>query len=311
MPEESQEPVPSWREVAAEQAGLITRAQLKRCGVDRWAVAHRIASERWQALTSTVIATTTGPLSREQSCWLGLLHAGPGAILGGLTAAEEAGPRNWRREDITVLTPYENGRPARLDGFVFARTRRALADLRAKGSAPPRCRLEPALLLFAAAEPSRRTAQGVLAAAVQQRQTTPAELLHWIHELAPLHKAPLLRTAVVDMAGGAQSLAEIDVKRMCRAHGLRLPERQVKRWDADGRLRFTDCEWRLPGGRTVVLEVDGAFHMDVQQWEDDLARQRALTAPDRIVVRCTSRELRDDPGRVARDLALLGVPRAA
>jgi len=98
---------------------------------------------------------------------------------------------------------------------------------------------------------------------------------------------------------------------MCRTHGLAQPARQVKRLDAGGRLRFTDCEWRLPDGRTLMLEVDGAFHMEVEHWEDDLARHRALAAADRVVIRCTSRELRDEPERVARDLLNLGVPRAA
>src|SRR4051812_6141348 len=156
-----------WREVAARQQGLITRPQLREDGVNRWAVAHRLASERWQALPSArVLATTTGPLSPAQERWLGVLHAGPGALLGALTAAEEAGLRNWHRDDITVLTPYEAGRPPPLHGFAFVRTRRSLLDLRAKGSAPPRCRIEPAVLLFAATEPHPRTAQGALAAAV-------------------------------------------------------------------------------------------------------------------------------------------------
>jgi very-short-patch-repair endonuclease len=302
----------SWREVAAGQAGLLTRAQLKAAGVDRWAVAHRIRSERWQDTPSPrVVATTTGPLSVEQSQWLGVLHARQGALLGGLTAAEADGLTKWHRDTITVLTPYESGRPAPLEGFAFVRTRRSVTDLRAKGSAPPRCRLEPALLLFAAGERNKRTAQGVLAAAVQQRLTTATRLLSWLDDLAPLRQAALLRTALEEIAGGAQSLAEIDVKRMCRTHRLRPPDRQVKHRDSEGRVRYTDCEWRLADGRTVVLEVDGGFHMDVEQWEDDIARQRALTAPDRILVRCTSRELRDEPERVARDLIVLGVPRAA
>jgi hypothetical protein len=50
--------------------------------------------------------------------------------------------------------------------------------------------------------------------------------------------------------------------------------------------------------------------MDAEQWEDDIARQRALTTPNRHVVRCAARELRDEPERVARDLRLLGVPAA-
>jgi len=101
------------------------------------------------------------------------------------------------------------------------------------------------------------------------------------------------------------------VVRMCRDHGLALPGRQLKRLDADGRMRFTDCEWRLPDGRVIVLEVDGSFHMDSQQWEDDLARQRQLSAPDRLMVRCTARELREEPWHVARDLRRLGVPARA
>jgi hypothetical protein len=243
--------------------------------------------------------------------WLGVLHAGPGALLGGLTAAGLAGLKNWQRDDITVLTPYEAGRPTPIEGFAFVRTRRSLGDLRAKDGAPPRCLLEPAVLLFAAAERNPRTAQGALAAAVQQRLTTPEALLSWLDELAPLPHAALLRSALHDMVGGAQSVAEMDVKRMCVAFGLRLPDRQVKRRDAGGRVRYTDCEWRRTDGSTLVLEVDGAFHMDVEHWEDDLARQRALTSPDRVVVRCTARELRDQPEIVARDLKALGVPRAA
>jgi len=111
-----------------------------------------------------------------------------------------------------------------------------------------------------------------------------------------------LRAALGDVADGAHSVAELDIKRMCRRCGLSRPVRQVRRRDAGGRLRFTDCEWRLPDGRTLILEIDGGFHMDVAHWEDDLARQRALSGGDRVIVRCTARELRDEPELVARDL---------
>lgn len=296
-----------WRSVADAQGGLITRAQLAETGMARWSVAHRIASERWQLLSPTVIATTTGELSEEQRIWHAILHAGDGAMAGGLTAATLAGLKNWRRDKITVLVPYRRGRPSPLPDARFVRVRR---PLRAVGS-PPRCRIEPAILLFAAADRSERTAQGVLAAAVQQQLTSPENLLEWLDRLAPLRRTATLRRAIEDIEGGAQSLAEMDVRRMCRAFGLANPMRQVKRRDADGRIRYTDCEWRLPDGRTLVLEVDGGFHMEAEHWEDDLARQRALAATDRIIVRCTSRELRDEPEKVARDLMALGVPAAA
>lgn len=273
----------------------------------RWSVAHRVASERWQLVSPTVIATTTGELSEDQRIWHAVLHAGAGAMAGGLTAAALAGLKNWDRDVVTILVPYERGRPSPLPGVRFVRVRRSLRA----ASSPPRCRIEPAVLLFAAADRSDRTAQGVLAAAVQQQLTSPESLLEWLDRLAPLRRSAALRRAIEDIEGGAQSLAEMDVRRMCRNFGLANPTRQVKRRDADGRIRYTDCEWRLPDGRTLVLEVDGGFHMEAEHWEDDLARHRALAATDRVIVRCTSRELRDEPEKVARDLMVLGVPGAA
>lgn len=298
----------TWADVAAEQAGLVSRRQLNELEVDRWRVRNQIRAGRWVELSSTVIGTTTGPLSRDQLMWLGLLHAGPDAVLGDLTAAESAGLRGWHRDEICVLVPWNLDLDDPPEGIRIARTRRPIALHRHDGHGPPRWRIEPAILHFAAYQPSRRTAQGVVAAAVQQRLTTPARLELALRQLTPLRWAAMFRQVIGDIAGGSQSVAELDVVRLCRAQGLRAPDRQTRRRDSLGRWRYTDCEWRLPSGRTVVLEVDGAFHMEVEHWEDDIARQRQLTDPMRTVVRCTARELRDDPDVVGRDLRRLGVP---
>lgn len=298
----------TWRPVAAQQAGLITRAQLRDLGVARWAVQHRIETERWTGHGPVVISTTTGALTREQLMWLGVLHAGPPAVVGDLTAAELAGLRHWHRDEVTVLVPANSPLDHDVDGIRFVRTRRDLDAFRRRTSVLPTCALEPAVLHFAAYQPSKRTAQGVLAACVQQGLTTPEAFLPWIDRMRPLRWTKLLRRALSDIAGGAQSLAEIDVRRMCRSYGIASPTRQVKRRDSSGRPRFTDCEWRLPDGRVLILEVDGGFHMEAEHWEEDLARQRALSAGDRLIVRCTARELRDNPGDIARDLRALGVP---
>ncbi len=299
-----------WRRAAAAQSGLLTRTQLAGLGIDRWAVRHRIATERWVELTPTVIGTTTGVLTREQLMWLGVLHAGGAALVGDLTAAEVAGLRNWHREEVTILVADAADVGAGYDGIRFVRTRRCLPDFRVRSAGLPVCRIEPAVLRFAAYEKNGRTADGALAAVVQQQLSSPDLLLEWIDRMRPLRRADRFRRTLTDIAGGAQSVAEVDVRRMCRRFDLALPRRQVRRRDSSGRLRFTDCEWSLPGGRLLVLEVDGAFHMEVEHWEDDLARQRALTSRDRVLVRCSARELRDEPERVARDLRLLGVPAA-
>lgn len=299
-----------WRGLAADQAGLLARRQLLGLGIDRFRVRNQVRAERWAERSDLVVSTTTGLLSREQTMWLGVLHAGPGAIVGGLTAAELHGLKNWHRDDVTVLVP-EDTAPEPVEGIRFVRTRRDLAAMRSPGGSLPVCRVEPAVLLFAGYQPSRRTAQGLLAATVQQQLTTPDQLGGWVARLRPLRFARLFRRALLDIAGGAQSLAEIDVARLCRRAGLARPLRQTKRRDATGTVRWTDCEWQLSNGHVLVLEVDGGFHMEVEHWEDDLARQRRLSSPGRTVVRCTSRELRDEPDRVARDLIALGVPRRA
>ena len=298
----------SWTELAEAQAGALSWRQLRELEVTRALVRNQLASGRWQRRTEEVLTTTTGPLSFEQRLWVAVLHCGQDAVIGGLTAARVHGLRNWERDDVCVLVENDDSFEP-VPGVTTFRTRRSLALLR-HPSPLPTCTLEPAVLLWAGHEGHRRAAMGVLAAVVQQRLTTPERLAAWVDLLKPLRRAPAMRELLRDLSGGSQSLAEVDVARMCRDSGLRVPDRQVPRVDSAGRRRFTDCEWRLADGRTLVLEVDGAFHLQVQHYESDVRRQRRLTSPTRVVVRCTAQEVRDEPWVLAADLRALGVPRA-
>lgn len=295
-----------WRDLARRQAGMLARRQLRAIGIDHDRVRNQVAAGRWVLRTPTVVSTTTGPLTREQMRWLAVLHAGPDAMLGGLSATEVHGLRNWHRDDITVLVDDQLSLES-VPGVTFFRTRRDLAGFRDPRSPLPVARVEPAVLLFAAYDRSLRTGLGALSAVVQQRLTTPELLRGSMATLRPLRRARHFRAALADMDGGSQSLAELDVMRMCRRTGLPEPTRQRRRRDTSGRVRFTDAEWLLPDGTLLVLEVDGAFHMGTETWEDDLRRHRGLSGRDRIVVRCTARELRDEPAVVARDLRALGL----
>ena len=117
----------------------------------------------------------------------------------------------------------------------------------------------------------------------------------------------MFRAALQDIGGGAQSLAELDIKRDLSV---------VRTATSEEAGRTTRQLWSQafhglrvgarPDGTLLILEVDGGFHMEVEHWEDDLARQRRLTGPGRLIVRCTARELRDEPATVAADLVALG-----
>ena len=103
-------------------------------------------------------------------------------------------------------------------------------------------------------------------------------------------------------------MSELDLVRACRRHGLVEPDRQVRRTDRDGRPRYLDAVWRLANGRTVVLEVDGRHHVEVEQWQDDVRRERSIVVDGAQVLRATSIEVRTEPERLIADLRALGVP---
>jgi hypothetical protein len=292
--------------LAAAQRGMVARRQLRALGCDSDRVRNQIAASRWMARSSTVVSTFTGDVGREATMWLGSLHAGREALVGGLSALEVHGLRNWHRDVITVLVDDAEVIDD-LDGIRFVRTRRPLSRFRDVRSELPLARVEPAALLFAGYDRSARTAQGLLAALVQQRLTTPTLLLSELGLMRPLRRAALFRTVLREIEGGAQSLAEMDLGRLCRRFHLPPPRRQRRRRDSSGRWRYLDCEWVLPDGTLLVLEIEGGFHMEVEHWEDDLARQRRLSTPGRLIVRCSARELRDEPEAVFTDLRALGL----
>jgi hypothetical protein len=294
------------RDLVAHQAGLVARRQLRAGGVGWDTVDHHVLAGRWTVLTPRVIGTTTGPLSWDQRQWLGVLHAGSRSMLGSLTAAARHGLRGWERPHVSVLVDDELSFEP-VPGIDFFRSRRPFDLLLDPRPGIPVCRIEPAVLLFAGYEATTRAAHAVVAATVQQRLSTAARMIEWAEVLTPLRRAKPLKRTLSDVDGGAHSGSELDVGRMCRRFGLPLPHRQTPRSDLAGKRRWTDCEWDLPDGMTLVLEVDGAFHTEVLQWGADLKRARRITSRTRMVVRCTAYELRHEAHEVAADLIALGL----
>ena len=246
-----------WRDLAARQSGMLSRAQLNRLGFTKDTVNTHLRAERWQEVSSTVLSVTTGPLARSQLMWAGVLHAGPDSAIGGLTALEVHGLRNWHRDDVT------------------------------------------------------RTSYGLLSAVVQQHLTDPDRL---VDQLGPDASAP--------PGQGLPARARRDRWRRPHPRRARRQQEVPTPWAASptspgtaSRLVRTLALHRrrvAPSrGAGRGLEVDGAFHMDVATWADDIERERGLVGAWILVLRCTSTELRDDDSRVVRDLRRVGVGRSS
>jgi hypothetical protein len=163
---------------------------------------------------------------------------------------------------------------------------------------PTRTNVERSALDAASWTPNPRACAGILAAAVQQRLTTGARLLDALEKAGPIRHRPLIRRTLEDIEGGAQALSEIDIGRLCRQNGLRVTARQVIRLDAAGRRRYLDGYVTGPNGKQVAFEVDGAVHLAVRSYWDDMERSNELLIAGVGQLRFPSLAVRIDGPRV-------------
>lgn len=289
------------------QSGVLARRQLKDAGWSDRQISHEVDFERWQRPTPGVLVVNTGVLAEVQRHWIGLLHAGPGAVLSHLTAARSAGLTWIGGDTIHVLTP-KGDLVERLGGYFFHQTRRPYERWVKPVDGPPRLPLEHAALLAAERDGNVRRAIGLLAACVQQGLTTAPRLDLTIPLIRKLRHGRTFKLVLADIGGGAHSFAEINVARLCHQAGLVAPTRQVVRVDKQGRRRYLDCVWELADGRVVVLEVDGSFHADVGNWWRDMKRERGVVVRGDTVLRCSTVELRLEAADILDDLRRIGVP---
>ena len=77
-------------DLIVEHGGVLsTKVLLRR--VTREAIRWHVSSGRWQQPCRGVVVTHSGELTDEQVLRVALMHAGPRAVLAGLTAARLAG----------------------------------------------------------------------------------------------------------------------------------------------------------------------------------------------------------------------------
>jgi very-short-patch-repair endonuclease len=92
-------------------------------------------------------------------------------------------------------------------------------------------------------------------------------------------------------------LSELDFTRLVvRAYNLPEPDGQCRRVDSRGRRRYLDAVWER---QQVVVEIDGAQHMDPLQYWDDMSRDNDLRLAGYQVLRFPAWVVRYNPGYVA------------
>ncbi|HZE48304.1 MAG TPA: hypothetical protein VE074_02010 [Jatrophihabitantaceae bacterium] len=283
---------------ASDLDDVVSRAHLLRLGCTRWQIESRIAAGRWQPVGCAIVLHN-GPLTRRQRWRVALLNCGPRSALTAFTALEALGLHGWERDAVHVLAPAGVARP-NLAGIRLHRTSAMGRDelLHAR-----RChRVAPAAVIAASTFRTPRPAVGLLAATVQRRLTSAADLRAALSRAPRTRHRAALVAAVGDIEMGAHALSEIDFIRLCRRNGLPPPTQQSVRVELDGRRRYLDAEWVLEDGRRVVVEVDGAVHLAPRTWFDDQLRQNEVTLAGAIVLRYPSVIVREESGIVVTQL---------
>jgi Protein of unknown function (DUF559) len=281
------------------QDGVINRQQALRL-MSAKTLRHRVASGRWRNVSRGVFVAHSGPITETQRIWIGVLAVGAGepAYLGGLSALVVWGLRHVRSSATHVLVPAYR-RITAPPGVVLHRTRHLPeADRRPSMSLPMTTR---ARSVVDAAQWARSDdeARLVVASSFQQRLVEAGDLESVLARMPKARRRSLVLRTAWDCAGGSESLGELDVLGLCRRGGLPMPSRQVERRDRSGRRRYLDVcfdEWKL------VVEVDGAHHMNVGQMWDDSRRQNDLELAGYTVLRYPAFVVRQHPEMVLTEI---------
>ena len=268
--------------MAIRQGGVVSRRQAAQCGFDYDAVAWQLRRGRWAAHGWATLSLDRNPLSLVAQRWRAVWETGEGSLLDGVSALAVAGMVGFdeSRQHVSVV---HNRRAPRTSGVVvhkvIRRVDREQANLNA--DALPITRPEVAALRGARWAVTDRQAVLILAMAVQQRLVTPAQLAA-MHRVAPgRNRRRLIKLVIGDLAGGAQSLGELDFAAMCRRRGLPEPSRQVVVEGARGRI-YLDVRWDDYG---LIVEIDGAGHRRGLAVTDDNLRMNSLVLGHELVLR--------------------------
>lgn len=289
------------------QNGIISRSQALHF-VSARSIRRAVESQRWRQVHWGIYQTQPGLLDLPQRQWVAVLAAGADlpahddeepACLGGLSALGLQGLRHVSADAIHVLVPARRRVMRTPANVVVHRTRLMPRRWQTRHVRPPATLPGRSVVDAAAWARSDDEARLIIAASFQQRIVTLRDVDAAAATMLTTRRRRLVLRTAWDCDGGSHSLTELDLVRLCRAAGLPVPTRQVRRTDRTGRTRYLDAlfeEWK------VAIEIDGAHHLNVRQMWDDAIRQNALELAGFVVLRYPAYVIREQPERVAAEI---------
>ena len=265
------------------QDGAISRSQALELGATPADLRRLLRRREWARVHHGVFIDHTGPLTWRQRAWAAVLYAAP-AALGGPSALRAANGPGHRGHDDSGPIHVAVGRERTLvapAGVVLRRT----PDLASRAQwnlAPPRLKIEEAVLDVAAAARNDLEVVAVLADAVGSRRTTAARLEETLRARSRIARRELLSTVLSDVATGACSALEhAYLTKVEGPHGLPRAGRQVRASSRSPVYRDVLYE-----DLALVIELDGRLdHTRVRDRDRDLDRDLDAALDELLTVR--------------------------
>ena len=276
-------------QVSVGTSRFVRIGELDARGVSRARRRANLAAGRWSALTGRGVDLARGPLTEDENWQRMLLAVGPRARLGGMTALRAVGLAGYVEDQCHIWVP-KSRQKARTSGVCLHETR-LWGDPDAAVTGIPRSLPAIATVQGALWALTPRQSMLCLVMPIQQRLTRVEDVATALDRVRRHRFRGMLRSALGDIAGGAQSLGELDFTRMCAERGLPAPSRQVLRRSSRGVI-YLDVYWAAYG---VALEIDGAGHARLEQSLRDEVRALDLQVDGDAAVSVSVLTLRCDP----------------
>ena len=289
----TREPPKGWsvineHELAAEQWGVVSRAQLLDAGLTpdaiRWRAAHR-----WRCLLPGVYSVHSGRIGLRQAAMAAQLYAGPTSLIAGPAAARLHGLESASAAGVVDVVVPATGR-SRTIGFTRITRSRVpepdpaiLSTLRV---------VSPAR---AVADTLRRSPTDTIAVevaieALQRRIATLADVQHWTSMLGRSGSGRAWR-ALSAAASGAWSVPEHVLAQAIRAiRTLPDPWLNPALRDCAG-LPLTTPDLWFDEVALAVMVHSRRYHSTGDQWDQTVGSDADLTATGIVVVGVTPRQI--------------------
>jgi very-short-patch-repair endonuclease len=272
---------------------VVSLAQLLALGLSQDAVERRARSGRLRRVHRRVYAIGGAIVPREGRWLAAVMACGRGAVLSHLSAAVLWNLLHYDAPQPHVTAPASRrGAP----GIRLHRTRSLDAQDTTTHQGIPVTTVHRTLLDIAAHVPERYLDRAL--AQAERLQLYDHRAITDVIARSNGHRGTAILTrAIADEPQFTRSELEARMLRLVRAHHLPKPQLNISLDAPDHPGIEVDC--CFPTHRLVV-ETDGwDAHRTRQAFEDDRAKDAALTAAGYTVVRFTWRQVRYDPETVA------------